>query len=324
LRIVKQTERQRFAAQPEESGMSDRIILCDVAPRDGIQNEKVMLSSERKLELIRRLADSGLRWIEVASFASPKWVPQMADAEVVLRAALELPEIRPIVLVLNDRGYDRAVKAGARYVRLVVASTDTMNQKNANALPDETMASYRPIFERAARDGVELTGTIATSFGCPFEGAVNPDRVLNLAERFVAAGAAEVDFADTVGMAVPPQIERMLARARERFPRVRIGIHVHNTRNTGLANAYAAVRGGADVLDASTGGAGGCPFAPKATGNIPMDDLVFMLEGMGVATGVNLAKLVETSRWFETILEHPLPAMLPKAGPCWTAPPPLA
>src|SRR5579875_34299 len=182
--------------------MSDRIILCDVAPRDGIQNEKVMLSSEQKLELIRRLADSGLRWIEVASFASPKWVPQMADAEVVLRAALKLPEIRPIVLVLNDRGYDRAVQAGARYVRLVVASTDTMNQKNANALPEETMASYRPIFERAARDGVELTGTIATSFGCPFEGAVDPDRVLKLAERFVAAGAAEVDFADTVGMAV--------------------------------------------------------------------------------------------------------------------------
>jgi isopropylmalate/homocitrate/citramalate synthase len=242
----------------------------------------------------------------------------------VLRAALKLPEIRPIVLVLNDRGYDRAVQAGARYVRLVVASTDTMNQKNANALPEETMASYRPIFERAARDGVELTGTIATSFGCPFEGAVDPDRVLKLAERFVAAGAAEVDFADTVGMAVPPQIERMLARARERFPGVRIGIHVHNTRNTGLANAYAAVRSGADVLDASTGGAGGCPFAPKATGNIPMDDLVFMLEGMGVATGVNLAKLVETSRWFETILEHTLPAMLPKAGPCWTAPPPLA
>jgi hydroxymethylglutaryl-CoA lyase len=304
--------------------MSDRIILCDVAPRDGIQNEKIMLSSAHKLELIRRLAAAGMRWIEVASFASPKWVPQMADAEDVFREAAKIPNVRPIVLVLNDRGYDRAVAAGARYIRLVVGATDTMNQKNANALPDATMASYRPIFERARRDGVELTGTIATAFGCPFEGAVDPERVLGLAAQFIEAGAAEVDFADTVGMAVPPQIERMLARASQAFPGIRLGIHLHNTRNVGLANAYAAVRGGADVLDASTGGAGGCPFAPKATGNIPMDDLVFMLEGMGIATGVNLEKLVETSRWFEGLLEHALPAMLPKAGPCWTAPPPLA
>lgn len=304
--------------------MSNQIILCDVAPRDGIQNEKKMLSSAQKLELIRRLAAAGMRWIEVASFASPKWVPQMADAEEVFRAASELPAIRPIVLVLNDRGYERAVRAGARYVRLVVASTDTMNQRNANALPEATMAAYRPIFERARRDNVELTGAIATAFGCPFEGAVDPQRVFSLAAQFVEAGAAEVDFADTVGMAVPPQIERVLARARKEFPGVRIGIHLHNTRNVGLANAYAAVCGGADVLDASTGGAGGCPFAPRATGNIPMDDLVFMLEGMGIRTGVDLDKLIDASRWLEEVLEHALPAMLPKAGPCWAAPPPLA
>jgi hydroxymethylglutaryl-CoA lyase len=304
--------------------MRERIILCDVAPRDGIQNEKVMLSSTQKHELICRLAAAGMRWIEVASFASPKWVPQMADAEEVLHLSLRIPDIRPIVLVLNDRGYDRAVKAGARHIRLVVASTDTMNQKNANALPEGTMASYRSIFERAHDDGVELTGAIATAFGCPFEGAVDPRRVIGLAEQFVEGGAAEIDFADTVGMAVPPQIDRMVMLARREFPGVRIGIHVHNTRNTGLANAYAAMQAGADVLDASTGGAGGCPFAPKATGNIPMDDLVFMLEGMGVTTGVDLDKLVETSRWFEELLQHTLPAMLPKAGSCWKSPPPLA
>jgi isopropylmalate/homocitrate/citramalate synthase len=278
----------------------------------------------QRYELIRRLAAAGLRWIEVASFASPKWVPQMAGAEEVLRLSAAIPNIRPIVLVLNDHGYERAVNAGARYIRLVVASTETMNQKNANALPEQTMTSYQPIFERARRDGIELTGAIATSFGCPFEGAVDPGRVLRLALQFAEAGAVEVDFADTVGMAVPPQIERMILRARREIPGVRIGIHVHNTRNTGLANAYAAVQAGADVLDASTGGAGGCPFAPKATGNIPMDDLVFMLEGMGIKTGVDLAKLIETSRWFEQLLEHPLPAMLPKAGPCWGTPPPLA
>jgi isopropylmalate/homocitrate/citramalate synthase len=248
----------------------------------------------------------------------------MAGAEEVFSLSSTIPDLRPIVLVLNDRGYERAVNAGARYIRLVVAATDTMNQKNANALPDHTMASYGPIFERAHGDGVELTGTIATSFGCPFEGAVSPERVMRLATKFVEAGAAEVDFADTVGMAVPPQIERMVLRARREFPDVRVGIHVHNTRNIGLANAYAAVQAGADVLDASTGGAGGCPFAPKATGNIPMEDLVFMLEGIGIETGVSLEKLIETSRWFEELLQHALPAMLPKAGPCWPAPPPLA
>lgn len=304
--------------------MGNQIVLCDVAPRDGIQNEKTFLSAEQRFGLIERLAATGLRWIEVASFASPKWVPQMAGAEEVLRLSSRIPDIRPIVLVLNDRGYERAVNAGARYIRLVVAATHTMNQKNANALPEETMASYLPIFERARHDGVELTGAIATSFGCPFEGAVDPARVLQIAAKFVEAGAAEVDFADTVGMAVPPQIERMVTRARAQFPGVRIGIHVHNTRNTGIANAYAAVQAGADVLDASTGGAGGCPFAPKATGNIPMDDLVFMLEGMGIKTGVNLDKLIEASRWFEELLQHPLPAMLPKAGSCWQSPPPLA
>jgi isopropylmalate/homocitrate/citramalate synthase len=304
--------------------MANQITLCDVSPRDGIQNEKTSLSAAQRHELIRRLAAAGLRWIEVASFASPKWVPQMAGAEEVFSLSSTIPDLRPIVLVLNDRGYERAVNAGARYIRLVVAATDTMNQKNANALPDQTMASYVPIFDRARGDAVELTGTIATSFGCPFEGAVSPERVMRLATKFVEAGAAEVDFADTVGMAVPPQIERMVLRARREFPDVRVGIHVHNTRNIGLANAYAAVQAGADVLDASTGGAGGCPFAPKATGNIPMEDLVFMLEGIGIDTGINLEKLIETSRWFEELLQRALPAMLPKAGPCWPAPPPLA
>jgi isopropylmalate/homocitrate/citramalate synthase len=304
--------------------MNNSITLVDVSPRDGIQNEKIMLSAAQKLELIRRLAAAGLRWIEVASYASPKWVPQMADAEEVFRAAATIPAIRPIVLVLNDRGYDRAVAAGARYIRLVVAATETMNRKNANASPADTMKSYLPIFDRARNDGVELTGAIATSFGCPFEGPVDPEQVLRLARQFAEAGAAEVDFADTVGMAVPPQIESMLVRARKEFPRLRIGIHLHNTRNVGLANAYAAVQNGADVLDASTGGAGGCPFAPRATGNIPMDDLVFMLEGMGITTGIDLDALIETSRWFEELLQRPLPAMLPKAGPCWKSPPPLA
>lgn len=304
--------------------MSEPINLVDVAPRDGIQNEARMLSTEQKLELIRRLAGAGIREMEVTSFVSPKWVPQMADAEEVLRGALAIEGLRPIVLVVNDKGYERAVAAGARRVRLVVAVSDTFNRKNANAGTGETMQRYAPILRRAAADGVETAGVLAVAFGCPYEGVIDPARVFEIAAQFAGSGVSEISFADTVGMAVPRQIERMLARARTEFPGIRLGVHLHNTRNIGIANAYAALQTSVDVLDASTGGAGGCPFAPKATGNIPMDDLVFMLEGMGIATGVDLERLVQTSKWFEEALGRPLPAMVMKAGPCWKSPPPLA
>ncbi len=304
--------------------MDGTITLVDVAPRDGIQNEAKMLSSAQKVELISRIASAGVRAMEVTSFVSPKWVPQMADADEVFRAASLISSFEPIVLVVNGKGYERAVAAGARHVRLVVAASDTFNAKNANATTAQTMERYVPIIARADHDGVHVEGVIAVAFGCPYEGAVSPDRVIEIARQFVDAGARELNFADTVGMAVPPQIERMIERARREFPGVRIGVHLHNTRNVGIANAYAAVRCGVDVLDASTGGAGGCPFAPRATGNIPMEDLVFMLEGAGIATGVNLEALIETSRWFEGLLGRTLPAMVAKAGSCWKEPPPLA
>lgn len=299
-----------------------RPILVDVSPRDGLQNESKHLTSEQKVELIRRIANAGIRAIEVTSFVSPKWVPQMADAAEVVAAVSDLDGIDQIALVVNDKGFQRALDAGIRHVRLVVAVTDTMNSKNVNRLPDETMDAYRPLLEQAADLGVRTCGVVSVAFGCPFEGAVDPEAAIRLGSQFVKGGVGEVDFADTAGMAVPNQVDRMLRRARREFgDGVKLGVHLHNTRNTGIANAYAALGAGVDVIDASTGGAGGCPFAPKATGNIPMDDLVFMLEGMGVPTGVNLDKMIETSQWLEGVLGRSLPGMVTKAGGCWPRPP---
>lgn len=297
-------------------------LLVDVAPRDGLQNEAKHLTTDQKADLIRRIAAAGVSAIEVTSFVSPKWVPQMADAADVVAAVADLEAIDQIALVVNDKGFHRALEAGIKHVRLVVAATDTMNSKNANRLPRETMDAYHPLLEHAADVGVTTSGVVAVAFGCPFEGEVDPEAAIRLGRAFVAAGVAEVDFADTVGMAVPIQVGRMLTRARREFGGdVRLGVHLHNTRNTGIANAYAAVEAGVDVIDASTGGAGGCPFAPDATGNIPMDDLVFMLEGMGIPTGVDLEKMIETSRWLEGILGRTLPGMVMKAGSCWKTPP---
>jgi hydroxymethylglutaryl-CoA lyase len=301
-----------------------RITIVDVAARDGLQNEATHLGTEDKLRLIEGLVAAGVRRYEATSFVHPKLVPQMADAEAVFQGLPKEADAVPIALVVNDVGYRRAVAAGARHVRLVVAATEQMNQANARASPAATMASYRPLMAEASATGVEVTGVIGVSFGCPFEGAVDPERVLELAAAFVDGGATEVDFADTVGMAVPSQVERMLTRARDLFPGTRLGVHLHNTRNTGLANAYAAYLAGATVLDGSLGGVGGCPFAPRATGNVPTEDLVFMFEGMGVETGIDLDALIEHARWLEGALGHPLPGMVMKAGACWTGTAPHA
>lgn len=297
-------------------------LLVDVAPRDGLQNETVRFSTEQKIELIHRISEAGVRAIEITAFVSPKWVPQMADAAEVAAALADVDDIEAIALVVNDQGFERAMEAGIEHVRLVVSVTDTMNSKNANRLPEETMSAYEPLLARAAKLEVRATGVLSVAFGCPFEGEVDPEAVIRLARQFVDAGATAIDFADTVGMAVPTQVNDMLRRARLEFgDDVALGIHLHNTRNAGIVNAYAALNAGVDVIDASTGGAGGCPFVPEATGNIPMEDLVFLLEGMGVPTGVNVQKLIETAQWLEGALGRTLPGMVMKAGNCWASPP---
>jgi isopropylmalate/homocitrate/citramalate synthase len=299
------------------------VTIVDVVARDGIQNEKQLLTTDQKIELLHRIRDAGIHDYEVTSFVHPRLVPQLADAEHVFAAVQSYHNDRKIALVVNGRGYTRAKAAGAKEVRMVVAASETMNLKNANATIEQTLAQYRPVLEAAKSDGIKVTVVIAVAFGCPYEGAVDPHRVLAISDEFVSMGVVEVDFADTVGMAVPTQVAALIRTASQRWHTMRIGAHFHNTRNVGIANAYAAIEAGVDILDASLGGAGGCPFAPRATGNIPTEDLVFMLEGMGYNTGLDLDRLIVAAQWLEKMLGRTLPGMVMKAGSCWTTPAPV-
>jgi isopropylmalate/homocitrate/citramalate synthase len=289
-----------------------KVTICDVAPRDGLQNDPVTLEPAVRAELVNRLAATGVRRIEAVSFVNPARVPQMAGAEAVVAAIEREPGVVYAGLALNERGYDRLLATGLDEVHYAFASTETFNRRNANASVEESLAAAERIVERAHADGIRATVTIGASFGCPFEGAVDPGRVLELAARLAAAGSDELVFADTIGVGVPKQVRRLVAEGLELG--VPIGVHLHNTRNTGIANAWAAVEAGATVLDASVGGVGGCPFAPKATGNIGTEDLVYLLHGEGVETGIDLDALVEVAVWLEGVLGRQLPGQVYRAG----------
>jgi hydroxymethylglutaryl-CoA lyase len=295
------------------------IEIVEVGPRDGLQSESVVLPTATKVEFIRRLLEAGLVRIEVASFVNPKRVPQMADAEAVLAslAAVPRPAAQParfIGLVLNARGFERAEAAGCTEVGMVIAASETFSQRNQGCSVEEGMAAWLDIGARARKAGIQAQLTISTAFGCPFEGEVPLERVVSLAERANAAAPSEIAIADTIGVAVPTQVTALVAALRSAIPGTRLRAHFHNTRNTGLANAYAAVQAGVRTLDASCGGIGGCPFAPAATGNIPTEDLIYMLHRMGLDTGVKLPALLDASRWLQQTLEHAVPGMLVKAG----------
>ncbi|MGC4111360.1 MAG: hydroxymethylglutaryl-CoA lyase [Nocardioides sp.] len=296
--------------------MGTSIDIVEVGPRDGLQSEPQVLSTERKVEFVRRLVAAGLRRLEVASFVNPKRVPQMADAEAVLAALGPHPAGgRYIGLVLNRKGFDRALAAGCTEIGMAIAATESFSQRNQGLSVDDGIAAWLEIAPLARAAGMRAQITISTVFGCPFEGEVPPAKVLAIAERLAAGQPDEIAVADTIGVAVPTQVSRLIGDLRNALPQVPLRAHFHNTRNTGLANAYAAVEAGVRTLDASCGGIGGCPFAPAATGNIPTEDLVYMLQRMGVDTGIDLAALIETSRWLQSALEHPVPGMLVKAGP---------
>jgi isopropylmalate/homocitrate/citramalate synthase len=250
--------------------------------------------------------------IEAVSFVNPARVPQMAGAEDVVAGIDRRDGVVYAGLALNDRGYDRLRETGLDEVHFAFAATETFNRKNQNASPEESVAAAGRIVERAHADGIRATVTIGVAFGCPFEGAVDPGRVLRFAEGLARAGADEVVFADTVGVGVPRQVKDLVGRA---LPLVHtVGVHLHNTRNTGFANAYAALEAGATVLDASVGGVGGCPFAPRATGNVCTEDLVYMLHGEGVDTGIDLDALISVAEWLEGRLERQLPGQVYRAG----------
>jgi isopropylmalate/homocitrate/citramalate synthase len=288
------------------------VIVCDVGPRDGLQNEAAILAPAVRAELCDRLAACGVKRMEAASFVNPKLVPQMAGAEEVMAALHRKPGVAYAGLVLNETGYERALAAGVDEVHYAFAATDEFGRRNQNATTEEGLKTALALVARARTDRMPITVTLSVAFGCPFEGPVAPQRVLGIVERLMAVPADEICLADTIGVGVPSQVHELLRQARALGAVV--GAHFHNTRNTGYANAVAALEEGAVSLDASVGGAGGCPFAPKATGNIATEDLVYMLRGLGVETGIDLPRLIETSRWLGTQLGKELPGMVARAG----------
>ncbi len=290
------------------------ITIVEVGPRDGLQSEPEILSTESKTRFIEKAIDAGIRRLEVASFVHPKLVPQMADAEALIASLPERDDVSYIGLLMNERGLDRALDTKVQEIGMVVVASDTYNRKNQGVGTDESVAAWKSIAKRAQDNGRRANVMISSAFGCPYEGEVEVERVVELAEQVLEAGPAELGIADSIGVAVPSQVTELLGRVSEVTGDLPLRCHFHNTRNTGLANAQAAVEAGVAYLDASIGGIGGCPFAPAATGNVPTDDLLYMLDRSGVETGVSLEKIISVSAWLEKELGRGVPAMLPKAG----------
>src|SRR3979490_1102058 len=286
--------------------------ICDVGPRDGLQNEDRILDPGVRADLCGRLAAAGLKRIEAASFVNPKLVPQMAGAEEVMSALHRKPGTSYAGLVLNDKGYERAVAAGVDEVHYAFAATDEFGRRNQNATTEEGLKMALALVARARSERMPITVTLSVAFGCPFEGPWPAERVLNIVEHLMAVPADEIGLADTIGVGVPSQVRELVRGALSLGATV--GAHFHNTRNTGYANAVAALEEGVVSLDASVGGAGGCPFAPKATGNIATEDLVYLIRGLGVDPAIGLEKLIETSHWLGGQLGKELPGMVARAG----------
>ena len=287
------------------------MTICDVGPRDGLQNDAVTLEPSVRAELVGLLASAGLTRIEAVSFVHPERVPQMAGAEEVVAALHPVEGTTYAGLVLNERGYERFATTTLTEAHYAFAVSEEFNRQNAGATTEESAVAGERVAERAKADGVRFTVTLGTSFGCPFEGAVDPGRVLELAARF-APVADEIVFADTVGVGVPRQVRHLVGEGvKLGLP---VGVHFHNTRSTGYANALVAIEAGATALDASIGGIGGCPFAPRATGNIATEDLVYLLHGEGIATGIDLDRLIEVAAWLEGQLGRSLEGQVYKAG----------
>ncbi len=290
------------------------VEIVEVGPRDGLQSIDVTIDTAVKAGLIERLVAAGIRRVEVASFVNPRKVPQMADAEQLFARLPQQSDVGYIGLVLNARGFERAVAAGCHEIGMVIAASDTFNRRNQGAGSTDSLAVWREMAQEARRAGVRAHVTIATAFGCPYEGEISTARVTDLAGEIAREVPAEIAFADTIGVAVPSQVAGLVASLHKAVPEIRLRAHFHNTRNMGIANAQAAIDAGITILDASIGGLGGCPFAPGATGNIATEELLYLTERSGIRTGVSLGGLIETARWLEAQIKRPLPGMLMKAG----------
>jgi len=297
------------------TGVPSRVAICEVSPRDGLQNEKNLLSTADKLRLIARLIDAGATRIEVASFVNPHRVPQMADAEAVMSGVPRNRGVRWSGLALNTRGVERAIAAGCDEITVVVPVSEAFSQRNQGHGVAAGRANWAKGAALIHAAGRLATLCLATAFGCPFEGRIDPALVADIAAEGAASGPAEIVLADTIGVATPGQVTGMFQRLAAAAPGVTLRGHFHNTRNTGYANAYAAIMAGATVLDSSAGGIGGCPFAPRATGNIATEDLLYMLDGLGIMHGMDKDGIAALDPWLAGRLGHPVPGLLGKAGP---------
>ena len=293
--------------------MPRRITVVEVGPRDGLQNERVSVSTADKIAFINLLSAARLPVVEVSAFVSPTWVPRMADAEAVFAGISRHTGTRYTALVPNLAGLERAQRAGVTEVAIFAASTETFSRKNINHGIDDSFAIYKTVCDAALAGGLRVRGYLSTAFGCPYEGDVAPEKVAELAARLVALGVFEVAISDTIGIAHPGQIPRVLDAVLARVPVTAIALHFHDTRGTALANVMAALPYGVATFDASAGGLGGCPYAPGAAGNLATDDLIYMLNGLGVETGVSLPALSEASAFIGSRLDHPLPSRYAQA-----------
>jgi hydroxymethylglutaryl-CoA lyase len=285
----------------------DSVKIVEVGPRDGLQNEKVTIPTETKIAYITALGDAGLRVIEAGAFVSPKWIPQMADSAEVYREIPKDPGVEYPVLVPNMRGLERAIEVGVQSIAIFTASSESFNKRNINMSIDESFENYAPVVARARAEGMRVRGYVSTAFGCPYEGDVPPEKVLEVCARLLDIGCYEVSVGDTVGVGTPMQVQGVVGLLRSVIPVSKLAMHFHDTRGTALANTLAALEMGIAIFDASAGGLGGCPYAPGASGNLATEDLVYMLDRMGIETGVDLNRLVQAASIIAPYLDHPLP-----------------
>jgi len=294
--------------------MTQSVEIVEVGPRDGLQNEKVIVSTEDKVAFIRRAIDAGAKRIEIASFVHPKIVPQMADAEAVVDALGEVEGVTRIGLTLNKRGALRALDCGIDQLGAVCVASDGFGLKNQNQTCAETVATAKEIIKLAHAEGRSAQVTVSTAFGCPFDGEVPEQRVLDIVSELADANPSEIAIADTIGVGVPSQITSLVGKAVDLIAPIPVRVHFHNTRNMAIANVWAAIAAGASVIDSSIGGIGGCPFAPNATGNVATEDVIYLLDRSGIEHGMDLNDLINTAKWLENILDKKVPSMVTAAG----------
>ena len=292
----------------------DQVRVVEVGPRDGLQNEKVIVPTAAKVEFITALGNAGLRTIEAGAFVHPRWVPQMADTAEVLRQIPRIDGVDYPVLVPNLKGLERALECGVTSIAIFTAASETFNKRNINMSIDESFRNYAPVVSGALAHGMKVRGYVSCACGCPYEGDVPPEKVLEVTARLLDLGCYEISIGDTIGVGTPLQVQGLIGLLIQVIPVGRLALHFHDTRGTALANALAALELGVSVFDASAGGLGGCPYAPGASGNLATEDLIYLLQGMGIETGVDLARLVEASSVIAPYLDHPLPGKYVQAS----------